>query len=159
MAIHYAKLSANRPKWLGGGQWILPDLTDVNVIFGKNSSGKSLLLRALSDELKGQSLYISPERAGEVNYQQQIVQEELQESTRGAQRKGKNQGIRFRQESVSRLGSLKMAIGDVAGRGKPVPSILQNIERDLVTLLPDFKFSIIGEPPLFKLEPPSMHSN
>lgn len=153
MAIHYAKLNPERPQWLGGGQWILSDLTDVNVIFGKNSSGKSLLLRALFDgELKGQSQYISPERAGEVNYQQGIMEEELQEKSRGSQRRGKNQGTRFRQESISRLGSLEMRIGEVAGRGKTVPTILLKIEKDLATLLPDFKFSIIKELPLFKLE-------
>ena len=152
MAIHYAKLSPKRPQWLGGGQWILSDLTDVNVIFGKNSSGKSLLLRALFDELKGQSQYISPERGGEVSYQQGIVEEELQENRRGNQRRGKNQGTRFRQESISRLGSLEMRIGELAGKGKRVPTVLLKVERDLATLLPDFKFSIINEPPLFKLE-------
>lgn len=152
MAIHYGNLSPNRPKWLGGGQWILSDLTDVNVIFGKNSSGKSLLLRALFDELKGESQYISPERAGDVTYQQGIVEEELQGSKRGGQRRGKNQGTRFRQESISRLGSLMMRMGDLAGRGKTVSAIFQNIERDVASLLPDFKFSIIHETPFFKLE-------
>jgi predicted ATPase len=152
MAIHYSELKPKRPKWLGDGQWILSNLTDVNVIFGKNSSGKSLLLRALWDELKGHSQYISPERAGEVSYQQGIVDEELQESSRGSQRRGKNQASRFRQESISRLGALKMRIGDIAGRAENTPDILGKIERDLASLIPEFKFSIIKETPYFKLE-------
>jgi predicted ATPase len=152
MAIHYDTLSPDRPEWLGGDHWILSNLTDVNVIFGKNSSGKSLLLRALFDKLKGHSQYVSPERAGEVTYQQGIVDEELQESRRGSERRGRNQASRFRQESISRLGSLKMRIGDIGGRAKQTPDILGKIERDLASLVPDFKFSIIEESPYFKLE-------
>jgi ABC-type hemin transport system ATPase subunit len=150
MTIHYQKLSPNRPEFLGGGQWILNDLKDVTVLFGRNSSGKSILLRKLAEEdPKGN--YTSPERAGNIAYDQNIMNQELNKSQRGSQRRGKNQAPSFRQETISRIGTLKMKIGDRAGRGGKLENIFSYLEKAVTELLPDFQFRIVDSIPPFEL--------
>ncbi len=152
MTMHYRELSPTRPNWLGGGQWNLKGLTDVTIIFGRNSSGKSILLRNLNDEYKEFSNYTSPERAGSITYQQNLVDPELNISSRGNSRRGKNQALQFRQETISRIGALKMKMGDKAGYGVQIKTRWEKIAKSIGELLPEFKFSIQDELPLFKLQ-------
>ncbi len=49
MPIHVSEIEVVRPPHLGGGPWRLQELNNITVIFGKNGSGKSQLLRALRD--------------------------------------------------------------------------------------------------------------
>lgn len=156
MAKHYDKLSPDRPAWLGGGQWIIPNLREVTILFGKNNSGKSVLLRTLQGENRQERHYTSPERAGNIVYDQGVMQRELDESQRGSQRTG-NQAARFRQESISRIATLMMKIGAEAGRGRAtsptrsVSPIFDSIEDSVSTLLPNFKFSVTEQQPFFSL--------
>ena len=152
MTVHYQKLSPTRPNWLGGDKWELKGLTDITIIFGRNSSGKSILLRKLNDEFKLFSHYTSPERAGTITYAQNLVDPELNISSRGNSRRGKNQALQFRQETISRIGALKMKMGDKAGYGEQVKTRWGKITKSIGELLPEFKFSIQDEPPLFKLQ-------
>ena len=47
MAIHKSEIEVSRPGFLGAGQWKLKQLNDITIIFGRNGSGKSQLLRNL----------------------------------------------------------------------------------------------------------------
>ena len=63
---------------------MLRNLTDITVIFGRNGSGKSLLLRAMNEKFdRKEVLYTSPERAGEFIYDQGIATRELDPNNRG----------------------------------------------------------------------------
>jgi hypothetical protein len=53
---------------LGRGPWMLSSLTTITALFGKNGSGKSLLLRAWRDSAPNISHYVVPERTGELGY-------------------------------------------------------------------------------------------
>lgn len=152
MTVHYGLLSPVRPPYLGGGQWLLEGLTDVTIIFGRNSSGKSILLRNLCDQYKESSNYTSPERAGLIAYDQNIMNQELNVSSRGSNRRGKNQAPKFREETVSRIGSLKMKMRDKAGRGVQIKPRWDKIEEDIDKLLPEFQFSITELIPPFELK-------
>jgi hypothetical protein len=155
MTVHYAKVSPARPDWLGGGQWIINDLRDVSVLFGRNGSGKSLLLRALNEEPEPSgTFYASPERAGEISYDQSLMQQELIRGNRGENRKGSNLAANYRRESVSRIATMVQVIGQRAGRGEPVHQkrILEKLERHISELLPEFIFTYADEQPFFKLD-------
>lgn len=155
MALYYVDLNCDRPDWLGGGQWMLRGLQDITVLFGKNGSGKSLLLRNLNESPSPDGThYTSPERAGEFVFDQNIMQQELDPKTRGNTRKGVNYSTNYRRESISRISSLVQLIGYEAGRGREIPkdNILNKIEEKLSALLPEFRFSIINSSPFFELE-------
>jgi hypothetical protein len=65
MPPHVTDIDVVRPKFLGGGSWSLKGLRGINVLFGRNGSGKSLLLRKLRDLDPSSSHYIVPERSEE----------------------------------------------------------------------------------------------
>jgi len=62
MTLHFRELDKARNDFLGGGLWKLRKLTDVTVVFGRNGSGKSMLLRAIRDHNQLASHYVTPSR-------------------------------------------------------------------------------------------------
>jgi energy-coupling factor transporter ATP-binding protein EcfA2 len=155
MTVHYASLDPDRPHWLGGGQWMLRGLKEITVLFGRNGSGKSLLLRTLNESKNPRGThYASPERTGDFVFDQNIAQQELEPSSRGSGRKGQNLSLHYRRESISRLFSLVSVLGLAAGHGEPVhqQKILLKVENALSELLPEFRFKITRKNPLYELE-------
>jgi hypothetical protein len=69
MKIYFPDIEFPRPPYLGGGSWKLTGLTSMTVLFGKNGSGKSQMLRAMRNINANVSHYVVPERAGEIDYQ------------------------------------------------------------------------------------------
>lgn len=124
-----------KPAFLAGEKWSLTNLKDITVLFGKNGSGKSLLLRALREDMKDKSHIISPERAGTIAYEP-MVAEEQRHPDRAYRRRVSNMCDRFRQESLARIYILAAKIGDVASRTGSVPVKLTDIEESLQVLLP-----------------------
>lgn len=133
---------------------MLRDLRDISVLFGRNGSGKSLLLRGLHESADPAGThYASPERSGEIAYDQSLMQQEIAPASRGAGRRGRNLAPQYRRESISRLATLTTVIGQHAGRGEPVHQkrILTAVESSLADLLPEFRFESVAEPPLFAM--------
>lgn len=151
MATYFQNLTVTRPAHLGGNQWELKDLNEITVLFGKNGSGKSQLLRNLRNTNQSVYHYTSPERAGDITHDVGIMQEELNAPSR-ANRRQNNLAPTYRQESVSRIQALLIKIGNLTGRSNPSPVNLQDIERFLQILLPDFQFSITGQNPPFEFK-------
>ena len=55
-------LEINKPSFIIGTKWILKNLTPITVIFGKNRSGKSILLRSIRDRDPVLHHYCVPEK-------------------------------------------------------------------------------------------------
>lgn len=141
MAVYFKNFSITKPAHLGGGQWILENVSDVSVIFGRNASGKSQLLRALRDQDKEHRHYASPERGGEISFNPGLMQEEFDPNTRASKRQ-RNLAPTYREEVISRIQTFLSKRGDIrTARIRQNPS---EIEKMLHVLLPDFNFNIIG---------------
>jgi len=152
MSIYSAELNIARPQHLGGGQWILKNLNEITVLFGKNGSGKSKLLRSLRDSDKNAYHYTSPERAGEIAHDVGIMQEELT-GDRRANRSQQNLSPTYRQESISRIQALQIKIGNITGHsGKKSLVNLNEIKQFLSILLPDFEFEVTDQNPPYELK-------
>jgi predicted ATPase len=150
MAKYLSEQSVQRPAFLGTGPWDLKALNEITLIFGRNGSGKSLLLRKLRDGNKRISHYTSPERAGEISQDLNIMQEQINPDAR-ANRRQQNLNSTYRQESVSRIGTLLNQIGYLAGFGGTLPFKLTDIQTFLQILLPDFQFRITKEAPHYEI--------
>ena len=102
MAIHQTEFTINRPAFLGGSQWTLKRANHINVLLGRNGSGKSFLLRTLRDSLPATTHYIVPERTGEISFQAGL----MTEVTSAAGRRGRSQGnfiANYREEIITRI--------------------------------------------------------
>ncbi len=154
MTVHWESLHADRPNWFGGGQWKLRGLGEITVVFGRNGSGKSLLLRGLNESNRyGPCHYSSPERAGDISYNQSFNERELREDNRGSERR-RNVAPTYRTETVSHIGTLATKMGYAAGRGSlpnTAAAVFDTIENRVDQLLPQFAFKIKNEPPFYEV--------
>lgn len=151
MTKYFSEIPVGRPGHLNGGQWLLKELNEITILFGKNGSGKSSLLRNLRNTNNSTYHYTSPERAGEITHDVGIMQEQLNAPSR-AGRGQQNLSPTYRQESVSRIQALLIKIGNLAGRSTPSPVNLGDIEVFLQILLPDFQFNITGHNPPYEFK-------
>jgi len=151
MAKYFEELNITRPPYLGGNQWELKELNEITILFGKNGSGKSQLLRTLRNTEQSIYHYTSPERAGDITHDVGISQEELNAPSRAGRRQ-QNLSPTYRQESVSRIQALLIKIGNLTGRSQPSPIDLTDIESFLQILLPDFQFNITGQNPPYEFK-------
>jgi AAA domain, putative AbiEii toxin, Type IV TA system len=149
-ATAYIKqVSVPRLEPLGGGFWQLADLLPITVLFGKNGSGKSLLLRGWRDLQPATSHYVIPERTGTLAYEagylqgQSNPQERREHSTR-------NYLTEYRQHIIARIQAYFMARGST--RKGQLPGDPAELEQLLATLLPDFEIELVGEFPPFKIK-------
>ncbi len=155
--LHYSTIDVDRPQWLGGGQWMLRDLRDITIVFGRNGSGKSIMLRSLAETRRYPvTHYASPERGGDISYQQGLSEQELNPESRGLNRRGRNFVPQYRSEAVSRIGTLMTKLGHAAGRGNlgahHVQHTFDSMETAIRELLPGFVFRIKDAPPFFEME-------
>ncbi len=145
-------ISIPRPGPLGGGSWSINNLKSVTILFGKNGSGKSLLLRSLRDQSPDSIHYVIPERTGTLDFQPSWLQEESDANKRSQYGK-KNYLPEYRQHVITRIpayftarGSTRKGVeyGDLGD-----PSDLE----DLVSqLIPDFSIELSGrDNPPYKL--------
>lgn len=148
MSIYQTSIEVNKSPFLGGGQWILRELSDITVIFGRNSLGKSILLRSILNQDRRNRHYISPERAGEINFDAGQMQEELNFESR-ASRRNRNFVQYYRQGVIGRLQGFLAKRGAIREKEIPLsPEVLENL---ISELLPQFKFEITGENPPYRL--------
>src|SRR5688572_8036482 len=142
MPVHHVSLSVARPGFLGGGQWQLERLNSVNVIFGRNGSGKSLLLRKLRDADPNARHYIVPERSGEITFEAGLIAEVVDAAMRRQGSQG-NFAPNYRQQIVTRIQ------GYYTRRGSKKVADIHHDPDDLLEamslVLPDFSVRVKSE--------------
>lgn len=142
MPVHTTEVTIPRIAQLGGGQWSIKNLTEVTVIFGRNGSGKSVMLRAWRDQSLENVHYVTPERTGEMDLQPQYMKEEL-EATGRKNASSRNYMPEYRRRIVSRIQAYFMSRGNYRGEST-APGSPQHIEKYVSSLLTDFNLTIIG---------------
>ena len=102
MLTHVKDISIRRPEFLGGGNWDLTRLNAINILLGRNGSGKSLLLRRLRDHAPKTSHYVVPERIGEIEFMPGLMKDVIDPSGRSERSQG-NFSDSYRQQVITRL--------------------------------------------------------
>lgn len=148
--IHFASLSVTQPPYLGGGTWILEHLNHITVLFGKNGSGKSVLLRNLLSQAPNNRHLALPERPGNLNFEARFVSEESSGANRAGNRQ-QNTLTDYRQRTFARLQVLIQKRGFILRPGSADDTI-EDVHRLLKDLLPDFTLRVIAEAPYFQLQ-------
>ncbi|MCZ6652942.1 MAG: AAA family ATPase [Planctomycetota bacterium] len=151
MAVHFSTVSIPRIDELGGSTWELQNLSDVTVLFGKNGSGKSVLLRAWRDKSEDNVHYVAPERTGAMDFQPQYLQEELNPSVRRSA-SSRNYMPEYRRRIIGRVQSYFLTRGAYRGSdAAPVPPT--EIEGFVNNLVTDFLIELVGSGTLpYKLQ-------
>ncbi|MBV2126518.1 MAG: AAA family ATPase [Candidatus Thiodiazotropha sp. (ex Ctena orbiculata)] len=142
MPVHTTEISIPRIGQLGGGQWELKNLTEVTVIFGRNGSGKSVMLRAWRDQALENVHYVTPERTGEMDLQPQFMREEL-EATGRKNASSRNYMPEYRRRIVARIQAYFMSRGNYRGN-TVAPGSPHHIEKYVSSLLTDFNLAVRG---------------
>lgn len=147
MPVHFGEISIPRLSEIGGGSWELSNLSEVTVLFGKNGSGKSVLLRAWRDKSETNTHYVTPERTGEMDFQARYLQEELTSSSR-RNASSRNYMPEYRRRIIGRIQSYFLTRGDYRGDG-PAPASPEELELFINSLVTDFFVELIaaGVPP------------
>src|SRR5215212_7013245 len=73
MVVYVSETRVAPPLYLGTEPWLLCGLTDVTVIFGRNGSGKRQLLRCFRNQAPESRHYVSPERGGDIAFDEKRV--------------------------------------------------------------------------------------
>src|SRR5712692_8489780 len=123
---YFSQASVARPPQLGGGQWQLSNLLPITVLFGKNGSGKSLLLRAWRDLSVVTTHYVIPERTGGMGFEPSYMQQQIDPNTR-RQQSTRNYLIEYRQHVVARIQAYFVARGST--RSGQLPGDPAELER------------------------------
>lgn len=129
--------SVSRPSHLGSGAWQLKDTGTINIIFGRNGSGKSQLFRNFWGGDKDHRHYVSPERGGDIKFEVGYLLEEGNPETRGNRRKN-NYASTFHQEAVTRLETVSSKVGEQAMRGTKIEPLIPIMNSLMSIVVPDF---------------------
>ena len=148
MPIHESEITIARPQFLGGAQWQLKRLNSINVVLGRNGSGKSLLLRTLRDRAPASCHYIVPERTGEIQFEAGFMIDVIDAKRRMSRSQG-NYSPDYRKEVITRIQ------GYYTKRGtKKVSEINHDpdeLMKSLGIILPDFTVAVKSENPFYEL--------
>jgi len=148
MSIYFTSAKVPRIAALGGGEWDLQNLNQVTILFGKNGSGKSLLLRAWRDKDPRVTHYVAPERTGEINFDANQMQRQIEPQGR-RESSTRNFAPDYRTQVVSRIQSYFLARGD--HRKDKLPGDPSELEEYLSQLVPDFSVTIQARTPPYRL--------
>lgn len=143
---YITEVSVQKPNHLGQGAWELQNLHSVTVLFGKNGSGKSLLLRTWADQDPETTHYVVPERTGELGYQANFLAQQLSAQERRGLGK-RNFLADYRRHVIARVQAYFSARGNV--RAGQLPGDPEQLEWLIGQLVPDFSVELrgIGNPP------------
>ena len=142
MPVHVDTVEIPRIRQLGGGNWKLDGLSEVTVLFGRNGSGKSVMLRAWRDKSLDNVHYVTPERTGEMDLQPQFMREEL-EATGRKNASSRNYMPEYRRRIVARIQAYFISRGNYRGEEK-APGSPEIIESFVNGLLTDFNLAVVG---------------
>jgi hypothetical protein len=147
-SVYFDRVRVPRLGPLGGGEWDIANPLPITVLFGKNGSGKSLLLRGWRDlEIPG-SHYVVPERTGALSFEPSYMQTEIDPQERRSQSM-RNFLDGYRSRIISRIQAYFVARG--SARGTELIGDLANLEQLLTMLLPDFTLELVGKNPPYVL--------
>lgn len=149
MSIYSYTLEADMPKYLGGKKWTLNNLNYITVIFGKNGSGKSILLRKLRDVDVNNIHYIVPERIGTIAFESGYMNQELNPEQR-KNYSNNNFYANYRQSIIARIQGYFISRG--ATRTNNLESNPKDLEELLSTVFPDFDILLQGKNPPYILK-------
>src|SRR5262249_49664040 len=93
------ELDVARPRYLGDNTWFLPSQRQINAVFGRNGSGKSLLLRQTRSKDNRTNHYVVRERRGELASKPGIRDSVARRNEGGSS----NFAVNYRQQAVTRL--------------------------------------------------------
>ena len=148
MPTHVKDISIRRPEFLGGGNWDLTRLNAINILLGRNGSGKSLLLRRLRDHAPKTSHYVVPERIGEIEFMPGLMKDVIDPSGRSERSQG-NFSDSYRQQVITRLQAY------YTKRGTKKPNALGRDPNDLLKtislILSDFTLTPKSTSPFYEL--------
>jgi len=150
-AVHYDAATIDRPQFLGGGQWHLASLLPFTVLFGKNGSGKSLLLRKWRDASVSAAHYVVPERMGAIGFQANYLPAQLSPQGR-KDTSDRNSSGEYRTFVIARIQAYFQARG--ATRAGQLPGNVEDLEQLLAILNPDFEIKLDSANPPFRLNRP-----
>jgi len=135
---------------MGNGHWKLKNLSPITVLFGKNGSGKSVLLRQIRDKAPEENHYCVPERGGNISYDSGVLQYESNGRVR-MNASQQNLGTDYRSRVITRIGAFLTQRGAYRGPTTNVDN-LNKIESIMDEILSDFKFQIKSGHPHFTLQ-------
>jgi hypothetical protein len=139
VSVYQATADIRRDDALGGGTWRLFGLTTLTVLFGKNGSGKSLLLRRWRESDATCVHYVAPERMGGLGFNPSYMQQQLEGQGR-MQTSTRNFIPEYRQQVISRIQGYFLARGGF--RGEKLPGDPRELEQFLAELIPDFVLTV-----------------
>jgi ABC-type multidrug transport system ATPase subunit len=92
-------------------QYSFTNLSNINVLLGKNGSGKSLIMKNIEQQLKGQDNgevnYVTPERGGTLTFEASVEQN-LQNENWLINHKRSNQWTQFKSYIISQFRKLEL---------------------------------------------------
>lgn len=150
MPTYVRDTSIPRPGFLGSGEWGLSGLTGITVLFGKNGSGKSLLLRAFRDANRDRSHYVVPERTGDLQFEPSFIHSQMTPQQR-MEHSRLNFAQEYRKQILARIQLYFISRGASRTESTPLPVPPMELERMLSHLLPDLTIELTGEAPPFKI--------
>ena len=148
MPVHETAMTAERPGFLGGGQWELTGLHPINLIFGRNGSGKSMLLRKLRDRDSATRHYIVPERSGEISFDANLIVEVIEAARRSSHSQG-NFAANYRQQIITRIQAYYTRRG--TKRVAEIKHDPDDLLKAMSLILPDFTVRVKSETPFYDL--------
>src|ERR1043166_50039 len=149
MNTYFSSLIASCPGFIGPGEWHLDNLSALTVLFGKNGSGKSVLLRAVRDARQDVAHYVVPERTGDLGFDAGMLQQQISSKQR-RDVSGRNFLSDYRRQIIARIQAYFLTRGAVRVRElMPVPP--DELEVLLVQLIPDFAIELQGSNPPYRL--------
>ncbi|NQW20314.1 MAG: AAA family ATPase [Chloroflexi bacterium] len=143
-----SKIEIPRPAFMGSEPWRLSGLKQISVLFGKNGSGKSLLLRGIREQSPEESHYVMPERIGALTASPGMLQQ-LRTGTGRMQETSGNYTSNYREQVITRIDAFFAARGFYEERFDKVSK--QSIERLINLASPDFNLKFTGSTPPYTL--------
>jgi ABC-type branched-subunit amino acid transport system ATPase component len=148
MTLYETDVAVPRPGDIGGGLWTIKQLAEITVLFGKNGSGKSLLLRGLRDTNPNIFHYVAPERTGEMNFEPGQLPE--QSTGQGRRNQTSQNSIpNYRSQVITRITSYFASRGAAE---QPIPARTRQFEALFGVLLPDFSIELSAKSPPYVLK-------
>lgn len=150
MSSDLEDITIAKPNHLGGGNWILKNRTPITIVFGKNGSGKSLLLRDIASVDPDSYHYSVPEKGGQISFQAGLVQQQDDGKTR-YQRSKINLNPEYRQEVITRIQNFLTKRGFNAQKMENENDLFF-INSSINRLLSDFSFNLTDKIPHYNFK-------